>query len=223
MQYKFYAWLEVNENTPIETKLLYWTIVFLALSYMDVKCGVTYHFSNQRCPSIEIQLLKRILNVKKGTCNDIIFYELKRPNIVSKIMDRQYAFFQKLFSLSKDDAVIQKLITLCRNCSIMNLHGNNPSIFLATLENKIHFDNSSMILYYRNLIKPETSCIYQAFVVNYYRRIITRWRLSNHQLRIETGRYTRPYVHRKARVCILCNLLEDEDHVIFVCPIYKIR
>ena len=140
-------------------------------------------------------------------------------------MDRQYAFFQKLFSLSEDDAVILKLISLCRNCSIMNyyfnLHGNNRSIFLATLEKKIHFDNSSMILFYRNLIKPEKSCRYQAFVVDYYRRIITRFRLSNHQLRIETGRYARPYVHRKARVCMLCNLLGDEDHVIFVCPIYQ--
>ena len=64
-------------------------------------------FLESKVSAMEIQLLKRIFNVKKGTCNNIIFYELRRPNIVTKIMDRQYAFFQKLFSLSEDDAVIR--------------------------------------------------------------------------------------------------------------------
>ena len=106
----FYAWLEVNENTLIETKLLVLdNCVFSALLYgCEVWSDVP--FLRSKVSSIEIQLLKRILNVKKGTCNDIIFYELKKPYIVSKIMDRQYAFFQKLFSLSEDDAVILKLI-----------------------------------------------------------------------------------------------------------------
>ena len=222
---KYYAWLEVNQNTPIETKLLVLdNCMFSAILYgCEVWGDVSY--LNAKVSAIEIQILKRILNVNKGTCNDIIFFELKRPNIVSKIMDRQYVFFQKLFSLSEDDTVILKLISLCKQSSILdyyfNLQGNNCSIFLTALEHKIQLDNSSMISYYRNLIKPEKSCIYQAFVNDYYRRIITRWRLSNHQLKIETGRYARPYVPREARRCVFCNLLEDEDHVIFVCPIYQ--
>ena len=53
------------------------------------------------------------------------------------------------------------------------------------------------------------------------RVIITRWRLSCHRLRVETGRYTHPRLPREQRVCSLCGILEDEQHVIFVCPIYN--
>ena len=103
-----------------------------------------------------------------------------------------------------------------------NLHGNNCSTFLATLERKMLADNSPMISYYRQIIiNPGKSCIYQYFVNDYYRRIISRWRLSNHRLKIETGRYSRPYVPRERRLCVTCNLLEDEAHVIFICPLYR--
>ena len=49
------------------------------------------------------------------------------------------------------------------------------------------------------------------------RTVITRWRLSNHRLNIEVLRYHRPKVERKDRVCVLCGVLDDESHAIFVC------
>ena len=55
---------------------------------------------------------------------------------------------------------------------------------------------------------------------DYYRVIISRWRLSNHRLNIETSRYTNPITVRNDRVCTLCKVVEDEQHVIFECPRY---
>ena len=52
-------------------------------------------------------------------------------------------------------------------------------------------------------------------------KIISRWRLSNHKLKIETGRYTPPIIERRNRVCNLCGVLENEHHVIFNCPLYN--
>ena len=51
---------------------------------------------------------------------------------------------------------------------------------------------------------------------------LTRLRLSNHRLRIEMGRYTRPKTVRAQRVCILCNSgeVEDETHVLLQCTLY---
>ena len=69
-----------------------------------------------------------------------------------------------------------------------NLHGNNYRDFMRELEEKIRTDDSSMISYYRNIIDPDISCIYNSFTNDHHRLIITRWRLSNHKLRIETGR-----------------------------------
>ena len=88
---KYYAWLDINENTPIETKLLVLdNCCFNALLYAcEVWGDISYIES--RLSMLETKLLKRILNVKKGTSNTIIFQELRRANI-SKIKDRQFQF-----------------------------------------------------------------------------------------------------------------------------------
>ena len=53
------------------------------------------------------------------------------------------------------------------------------------------------------------------------RIVITRWRLSNHRLRIETGRYEVPSLAQHLRLCFHCATLEDENHAIFICPLYE--
>ena len=78
-----------------------------------------------------------------------------------------------------------------------------------------------MVVYYRTIVDTEKSCIYSSLVIDYHRIIITRWRLSNHKLRIETGKYERPFVLRDERLCAICHVLEDEDHVIFECTVFN--
>ena len=56
---------------------------------------------------------------------------------------------------------------------------------------------------------------------DYYRYIITRWRLSNHKLKIETDRYLKPKPPPDQRTCDVCNVVEDEFHAIFICPMYE--
>ena len=52
------------------------------------------------------------------------------------------------------------------------------------------------------------------------RVIITRWRLSSHDLKIETGR--RSGISRENRYCNFCDdCIEDESHVIFRCRAYE--
>ena len=53
------------------------------------------------------------------------------------------------------------------------------------------------------------------------RCLISRWRLSNHKLYIETGRYNNPPIPREDRKCVICNVLEDEHHAIFICPTFS--
>ena len=82
---KYYAWLEINENRPIETKLLVPdNFVFSALLYGCEAWGDVSRIV-PKLITVEIHLLKGVLNVKIGTSNDITFYELRRPNIVCKI------------------------------------------------------------------------------------------------------------------------------------------
>ena len=221
---KFYGWLEVNENTPIETKLLVMDIcVFGAMlnaseSWGDIAC------IEDDLLKTEMKMLKRILNVKKGTCNDIIYFELKRAPITMQIRDKQFKFFTKLCEFTPDEATVSNFIQVCHNSRFLeyyrNLRGDECETFSKRLEEKLRCDNRSMVKYYRNLIKSDTSAIYTSFTNDYYRKIISRWRLSNHSLKIETQRYCRPHIPRENRVCSFCNKLEDESHVIFDCPLY---
>ena len=52
------------------------------------------------------------------------------------------------------------------------------------------------------------------------RCLITRFRISAHSLRIQTGRYARNRIQRNERYCQCCNVLdvEDEYHFIIICP-----
>ena len=60
-------------------------------------------------------------------------------------------------------------------------------------------------------------------VTNVQHRItLTKLRLSNHKLAIETGRYVRPYKKPEERICPSCNKeVEDEIHFLTLCPAYQ--
>ena len=57
--------------------------------------------------------------------------------------------------------------------------------------------------------------------VEKYRIALTKFRLSSHDLAIETGRYTN--VERDLRYCEHCNqnVIENEYHFLLVCPKYR--
>ncbi len=46
-----------------------------------------------------------------------------------------------------------------------------------------------------------------------YRQLISKFRLSDHSLGIEVGRYTR--IPREQRLCKKCHVLDDEKHFFF--------
>ena len=221
---KYYAWLDINENTPIETKLnVFDSCCMQALLYGceawgDISC------IEEKLVATEMKVLKRILNVKSSTCNELVYFELKRSDCISMIKDQQYNFFKKLKLLSTEDAVLVNFLELCKESSILkyyeNLSGNNRSVFTNSLNNTIESSTKSRVVYYRDLIQPDKSSIYTSFLNDYFRKVISRWRLSCHKLKIETLRYSRPFVEREDRKCVTCGVLEDESHVIFHCPVF---
>ena len=67
------------------------------------------------------------------------------------------------------------------------------------------------ILTFENYLKSDLSsslCIY-----------LTKFRLCNHKLPIQVGRYKN--IVRSQRICDSCNVLGDEYHFLFICPIFN--
>ena len=222
---KYYSWLSVKEWTPVDVKILVFdSCVFKAL-LCGVECWGNISFLEKKLIDLEIKALKTILQVKKGTTNDLIYHELRRPSIVATIKDLQYNFFKKLIELPDDTAIVKTIINICRGSRMIryyeNLDSKNAERDINDRNKKIAESQSSMCKYYRELGLMERTDIYSSMLYDYYRIIVTRWRLSNHSLNIETGRYTRPYTERPERVCTMCTtVVEDEHHVIFICPRY---
>ena len=55
------------------------------------------------------------------------------------------------------------------------------------------------------------------------RRDFTKLRISCHQLKIETGRYSKPKTPIEDRLCTLCSMgvIENENHMLLECPLYE--
>ena len=222
---KFYSWLSVNEWTPVDVKIMVLdSCVFQALLY-GVECWSDVSFLDQKLQDIELKALKAIMGVKKGTTTDLIYHELRRPSISATIKDRQYNFYKKLSMLSEEDAIVKTVIRICGDSRMIryyqSLIDNSTDRDINDRQTRIMESESSMCVYYRELDLVRKTSIYSSMLYDYYRVILTRWRLSNHSLAIETGRYTRPYTERQERVCTMCNSLEDENHVIYLCPRYN--
>ena len=154
-----------------------------------------------------------------------LYLEVGRPDIVAITKQQQYSFFKKLISLSPDEAVCRRIVSLHRNLPMLQYYDNIKSdVSTRNKEQKLNSMMSSVSTYhsrYRDLIDLKFNhVLYESCLPEALRIIITRWRLSNHKLRIETDRYTRPKPHRTMRVCRRCDVLEDESHAIYDCPIF---
>ena len=224
---RFYEWLEVNEETPVEIKVLvldnclFNSILYAAEVFGNVKC------IEKKLRLAEQKALRSILNVKKATSIDLLYNELKRPDIISSILESQYKFFKKIELLDEEVAMVKSILRLCNDTPFVehykSLRPDMKKNNISNRETKILESDASMLQYYASIVNVrEKSPIYCNFIDDRKRAIITRWRLSNHKLRIETGRYHVPYIERSDRKCWQCDILEDENHAIYFCPAFSL-
>ena len=221
---KFYNWLDINIETSIVIKLR--VLDSCMYSSMLYGCEVWWRLEDVKDELLkeEREILKRILGVKRGTSNDHIYIELSRPDIVSRIKDRQYNFFSKILLLPEEDAIVKQMITYCKDlpiCEYYNkLINTNKTDNINNRRQRVVNSQSSMDIRYTSLC-DENFIIYNSFLPEKYRITLTRWRLSCFKLRIETGRYDN--TSRNDRLCRKCDLLqiEDEEHVLIECSYYN--
>ena len=223
---KFYGWLQANIETPIEVKLLILdNCLFLSMLY-GIEAWGNFDCVDERLRKIEVQALKAILEVKRGTATDLVYHELRRPNIVSRVKDQQYKFFKRINSLNEDIAIVVSIMRICQGCPMLmyyeSLHNHHGDDDMKDRELRIQSSTLSSLVYYSAMNFSSKSMIYQSFMDDEKRAVISRWRLSNHRLKIETLRYHRPLIQRKDRLCDVCGVLDDETHAVYECIRYNI-
>ena len=131
--------------------------------------------------------------------------------------------------------LINKINLLCAqlNISKKSVNFKNPFAFLSKAENNlsVHLKNHQLTLISTNkkpkfysIFKNETK--YYEFINHVknpeLKRIASKFRIGNHNLRIESGRFTIPKTPEDLRICDHCSLnsVENEMHVLFHCNLY---
>ena len=227
---KFHAWLEYNDQTPFFIKInVLYACLFASLLYSAEAWGDLSKIETSLLAT-EKKALKSCLGVKSGTTSDLIFTEISRPDIVAVIKDRQFNFARKIKNLKKGDALVKEIWDLCASLDPPSLRSyyehitnNNTEINTTERRTRVETSEQSMCVRYRTMIGTNFSeTLYNSCLDDTKRTTITRWRLSSHKLKIETGRYTRPITERENRLCDVCRVIEDERHAIYDCSVHRI-
>ena len=215
--------MQYNNLTPIKIKLLaLYNCVFSAILYGAETWGDLTSIS-EKILKVERQALKRILGVKSSTPSNLIYIELDRADIVAVTQDRQHNFITKLLSLEEDSAIVLKVLELCKDLTIVRYYQNiRDDNRKSNMGEKLDCANTATETHtkrYKEFTNLQhCNAIYDTFMREDLRIVITRWRLSCFDLAIETGRYNG--TAREDRLCSFCDVIEDEHHAIFQCTAY---
>jgi len=120
----------------------------------------------------------------------------------------------KKFKLDKDDINIKTLLASFNDCYEEKINKKLEDLSLKEHDNKLFF--------FSNIYQHFQIQDYLSFnLPNSLTNNLTKLRISAHQLLIEKGRYFRPKIERKNRLCTNCNELEDEEHFLLYCEKFK--
>ena len=132
--------------------------------------------------------------------------------------------------------LINKIKLLCTQLNInkQSVDIKNPSTFLCKAEKNLskHLKNHQLNLIRTNkklkfysIFKNETN---DSEFINHiqnpeHRRVASKFRIGNNNLKIETGRLAIPKSPEDLRICDHCNLnsAENELHILFHCDLYN--
>ena len=195
-------------------------------------CESCVGVSCQVMEKLYIGALKHLLGVRKTTANDLCLVELGLPPLRALVKQRQCDFFRKMNAERQgfyDDPFCFAMEltrhsnrTLSRYIEDILVSNDQVADSLVTLNDKVRNSSCTKFVTYRE-INPRLSVheVYDRrmnvnFINETFRLAFTRMRLSSHNLKIETGRWTR---EPRGRCVYACGQIQDEKHVIQFCPL----
>ena len=223
---KLISFLSKNRDFPFSVKKKVVDSAFLtAILYGCESWFSKYHVVN----SLYISAVKNLLGVRQSTPNSLCLIELGYPPLKDYVLNKQKLFFQKAVTERVSVKVYDPLMFVIRLVSDTSM-GNyidglltDSSIShekaLQNMRNNILTSVKTKFVTYTRLNPSLTVHDVYKPCVNYIPEVervsFTRFRLSSHKLRIETGRWSR--IPRDLRICECGKGIQDEQHVIKDC------
>ena len=232
--HKFVSFIEKNFDIPFVVK----KIIFDACLLSAILYGCESWLNGDLKPVIKIYnwALKRLLDVRLTTCNDLCYIEAGYSSLKAIVKNRQRKFFTKMYNERKfmtDDPFNLVLNLVLNNrynsktyvYDLINIDIDDCSCDIQALKDNIISSESSRRITYCDFMNPSLH-IHNIYIGRHnihedHRVHFTRLRLSSHSLAIETGRWNRRGRGRlplEERLCS-CGAVQTEYHVLSQCPI----
>ena len=227
---KFSCFISAHEDAPFAVKKKVWeAAVVSAITYAceswwtaDIKSATTLYMST----------VKQLLGVRSQTSNDLALMELELPSLHAIVKKRQRDFFCK-YSNHSDYSMtpLKRALDIAISCrSPMSKYfavnicteGDTQDPVHVDINQRRHTiqdsDGTRMRTYVCMNPSLEISSVYRnvSSIPEYMRLQYSRFRLSSHRLKVETGRWSR--IPRENRLCV-CGTghVQDEQHVLCEC------
>ena len=226
--FKFTSFLMKNSDVPFTIKKSVWESALKSSLFYSCETWLTENL--RTAETVYMMTLKRLLNVRTTTCNDLILTELGIGDTKSFVRQRQFNFVHKLMSRDNfEDSIVGKVIadaiskgtTAGRLLKTLIDKGPDYNFIRESQEDicsKIRLSQTTRRITYMSInpqLSPPRFYFQDPPIQEHYRVACTRLRLSSHRLRIETGRWTRtPYENRLCE----CGEIQTEEHVLLRCP-----
>ena len=198
-------------------------------------------WDKNKVEQVHTQFIKRTLGCNYKTSNIMSRGEVGARPLLVEVIKRTISYMQdiqkragsivyKAFEFEANNDITPNFVTFIDKFNLIRneIIETSKSNIKTTCHNnydrfwKNEIDSSPKALSYRVF---KTNVNFEKYLYQVknpkYRINLTRFRLSNHTLLIETGRYARPRIDRNERKCFKCeNEIEDEFHFVTICPLY---
>ena len=231
---KFVSFLHKNNHLPFAIKKR----VFDACLISAILYGCESWLNGDLKPVAKLYnwSLKYLLGVRMNSCNDICYVESGYNSLTSIVKLKQRNYFVKIANERyglQDDPLGFALRLVLNNTyktsnylnNLINDNVNDHFQDNESLKTSIRQSDSSRRRVYCNSINNDlsTHSIYSTKhnIFEPYRIAFTRFRISSHNLAVETGRWNRRGRGRlpmEERLCS-CGQIQSEEHVISSCPL----
>ena len=224
---KFAAFVKNNADFPfwVKKKVMN-AALFSAIMYgcESWTCG-----SAKLLRPTYITVVKTLLGVRQQTANDLCLLEVGLPDVVARIKMIQKNFMQKILC-DRRDLADDPFMSIWKICCDRNTPAVKYFHAILTGPDPVKEDTTRRQTSVRASARPKfmtyvdlnpslsVNRIYTDRAVMEHQRIYTtRFRLSAHNLAIETGRWSR--IPREERLCQCGTGVQTEEHVIIQCPL----
>ena len=218
---KFISFLQKNSDMPFQFKkkvaeacivsaLLYGTETWLTSSFQPLE--VQYN-----------RVIKSLLGVRPTIPNDLCYNECGVPRIKDRILARRLSFISDHIRRADPARPLSVALGLMKHCKSPRYrnfceyehyqHTDLRNIIQNQVTTKSRFAGYVQL---NPSMKQHT--IYHSGIRDTLRIQFTRFMLSSHNLKSETGRWVRPPIPATDRICDCGPFVQDEAHVLTMCP-----